>query len=61
MILSRNVNNKNCAPKLVFKSQILALFDSSPLILYPPFENSTTHTAILCPVESVAVKDLTLP
>jgi hypothetical protein len=78
LILSKNVNNKKCAPKLVFfnekklkkiqmifdiESQILALFDSSPLIQNskfndfhwvcrflgknPPFENSTTRIAIM--------------
>ena len=71
--LSKNVNNIKCAPKLVifnekkkekdldYESQILALFDGSPLIqnsiisfeakicliLYPPFENSTTRIAIM--------------
>ena len=58
MILSKNVNNKKCAPKLAFfnekklrksrisfdieidfESQILALFDSSPLIQISKFNN----------------------
>ena len=45
-MLSKNVNNEICAPKLRkvliifdidFKSQVLALFDTSPLTQFPKF------------------------
>ena len=49
MILSKNVNNKKCAPKLVFfnekkkwerfESQILVLFDTSPSFQFSKFNN----------------------
>ena len=57
-MLSKNVNNKKCAPKLIFfnekkmrnipmifdikndfESQILALFDTSPLHQFSKFKN----------------------
>ena len=42
-MLSKNVNNKKCAPELIldidFESQILALFDSFPLSTYVNFKN----------------------
>ena len=50
MILSKYVNNKKRAPKLVFFNEkklrkIRMIFDIENL--YPPFENSTTRIAIL--------------
>ena len=39
-MLSKNVNNKKCARKLIFFNE------KNILILYPPFENSTTRIDI---------------
>ena len=40
-MLSKNVNNKKCAPKFVFFNE-----KKNILILYPSLENSTTGIAI---------------